>query len=178
MSGLSFVALAAYDYPYLLRSLPTYYAIADEIVIGLDRDRVSWARQPFSFDDAAFRGAIAALDVEQKVRVVEQDFHLHERPLHNETHERNVLSSFCSEGNWIVQIDSDEYMINPAEFKAFIDRYDRDDVCLHANWITVFKSFGRKHLVIDAHQPYDATVPFAVRRRMAYTTARNVDLMS
>jgi hypothetical protein len=177
VSALSFVTLAAYDYSYLLRSLPTYYAIADEIIIGVDRDRISWAKQPFAFDDQAFIAAIAALDVERKVRVVEHDFHLHDHPLHNETYERNVLSSVCREGNWIVQIDSDEYMINPAEFKAFMDRYDRDDVCLHANWITVFKSFGRQHLIIDAHQPFDATAPFAVRQRMVYTTARNVDMV-
>jgi hypothetical protein len=173
MANLSFVGLAAYDYQDLIRSIGFYYAIADEIIIGLDADRVSWSGHRFEFDDGEFRRRLAAADPDGKIRVVEDNFHQFDLPARNDTHERNVLSTHCADGNWIVQIDADEYLINPGEFKAFLDQAP-PDALVHANWITVFKTFGAKYLVIDTGRRFDATPPVAIRRKRAYVSCREV----
>ena len=171
---LSFVTLAAYDYRYLMTSIGTYYPMADEILIGLDKDRISYSHKPFAFDDAEFFRMIKAVDRDDKIRVVEDNFHVCDTPMRNETYERNALSGLCRDGNWIVQIDADEYMVNGDEFYLYMQEHDAEDVLVQANWVTVFKSFPERCLVIDTFQAFDGVIPFATKRKRAYWEARNI----
>jgi len=148
MSKISIVMPIAYDYRYSYRSLQSVYEIADEVVLGIDRDRISWSGKPYSLDIDAFRMRINEIDTRGIVRILEGDFHALARPMENEITERNFLANQCAPGNWIVQIDSDEQAINVRDFKAWLATADRSrDV--QAKWITVFKTFGEKYLVVE-----------------------------
>ncbi|HVM32083.1 MAG TPA: hypothetical protein VMU88_03050, partial [bacterium] len=121
---------------------------AQEIILGLDRDRISWSKKPFAFDTQAFQKMIRELDPEGKIRVVERDFHSQKNPEANDTHERNVLSMECRKGNWVIQIDADEVLLNPMEFKAWVDSGKASGMVM-ATWLLVFKRIGEDFLVVD-----------------------------
>jgi len=149
---ISIVMPIAYDFRYAYRSLEKVYDIADEVVLGLDRDRISWSGKRFAFDADEFRATIASIDRRGIVRLVEEDFHSAGSPMANDVAERNRLSTHCQPGNWIIQIESDEQAINAKDFRHWLARADRgSDV--QAKWITVFKSFGDKCLVAAEPDP-------------------------
>jgi hypothetical protein len=166
--GLSFVTLLAYDYRYAFDAVRSYYDIADEIVLGLDRDRITYAGNPFTIDMGEVRDFIGGIDHANKVRIIEGDFHSLPTPMGNETHERNVLSGHCAPGNWVVQIDADEQLVDAMQFRQWMQATP-PDVQVKAHWIYVFKTFGHQVLAID---PARETCPIATMRRGAYTLAR------
>ena len=47
----SVISLISYDADYLPNSIKSYYEYVDEIVLGLDKNRVSWSKNTFSFDE-------------------------------------------------------------------------------------------------------------------------------
>jgi hypothetical protein len=145
---LSFVTLVAYDYQYLRPVIRSYYPIAQEIILGLDKDRISYTKKPFVFDEGEFRRMVQEMDPEGKIRVIEGDFHSQPDPMANETHERNELSLACRKGNWIIQIDADEILLNAQEFKDWIDA-GRGAGMVLVHWELVFKKIGDELLVVD-----------------------------
>jgi hypothetical protein len=147
MAGLSFVTLLAYDWKYAFAAIRAYYAIADEIILGLDADRISWSKKPFSFDDAAVADLIAKLDKDKKIRIIEGNFHTQDTAMENETDERRQLGVACRAGNWVVQIDADEILLNPLEFKKYMERLPRGS-CVWMGWLPVYKIIGKKALVV------------------------------
>ena len=147
-AGISVVMPVAYDWRYALESLPHCYGIADEVLLGLDAGRVSWSGKRYPFNDKAFHAGLRRLDPQGKVRVVEADFHAQASPRDNDTFERNALSRLCRPGNWVLQIDSDEWMTNPLEFRDWL-RQRRWERAVQASWETVYKVVGRTALIID-----------------------------
>ncbi|MGA3067903.1 MAG: hypothetical protein ABSF29_13755 [Tepidisphaeraceae bacterium] len=168
MTRLSFVTPLAYDWKWAPGAIESYYPIADEIILGLDRDRLTWSRNPFEIDLDALKTSLARIDVQGKIRIAEGDFHCHDHPMRNETLERSKLSLRCIPDNWIVQIDADERLLNATHFAEWMGLAPNDD-CLWARMLTVFKSFGNRALVIE---PADEFVPVATRRHGEYTAAR------
>ncbi len=170
-SGLSFVTLLSFDYRYADRAINSYYAIADEIILGVDADRLTWMKQPFSIDMEEVRAFIAKIDVAGKIRIVEGNFHAHDHPMANDTGERNFLSEQCRPGHWIVQIDADETLLGgggAVEFRRWLLQSNPEG-CVSARWISIFKLFERHALVID---PPLETTPIATRLRGQYQMAR------
>lgn len=166
--GLSVAGLLAYDWRQALNSIASYYGIADEIVLGLDQDRVSWSGKPYRMDLRACLAALRRLDRQHKIRVVRGDFHALAEPMLNETAERQRLASECRPGNWVLQIDADELMLAPQPFADWLRGYSWKRQVL-ARWITVFKVLGRDALVIDSQAEW---VPIGTRDPR-YTEARN-----
>jgi hypothetical protein len=168
-AGISVVMPVAYDWRYALQSLPHCYGIADEVLLGLDAKRISWSGKPYPFDERAFRRGLTRLDALGKVRVVEADFHAQGSPRDNDTYERNLLSRLCKPGNWVLQIDSDEWMTNPLEFKAWLQaqRWERE---VQAHWSVVYKVIGATALVIDGPPEW---VGVGSTRRGAYVHMRD-----
>jgi hypothetical protein len=151
----------AYDCAYALDALRSLYDVADEIVLGLDADRISWAGRPFRFPDYEFCEATTLLDVAGKITMVEENFHASGNPLANDTYERQVLAdSRRIKDSWVVQIDSDEILLNPVEFAKFLREFGDEtrDVEYHLTWATVWKRFGDQYLVVD---PATETQPCA-----------------
>jgi hypothetical protein len=118
VAGLTFITMLAYDYRYAFAAIGSYYELADEIILGLDRDRLTWMRQAFTIDMDEVHAFIAALDKERKIRIVEGDFHAADHPMANDALERSALSVQAAPGNWVVQIDADEILLNGAQFTA------------------------------------------------------------
>lgn len=145
---ISIVMPIAYDYRYSYRSLEAAYDIADEVILGIDAQRLSWSGIPFKLDIAEFTAQIARIDKRRIVRIIEDDFHSDEHPMGNDVRERRVLSSHCKKGNWIIQIDSDEIAMNAQAFRGWLPKAD-PNADVQARWITVFKSFGEQCLVAN-----------------------------
>lgn len=148
VAPLSFAVPVAYDYKYLPPVIKSFYGIADEIILGLDKDRISWSGHPFEFDAREFKSMIRGLDPEEKIRVIEGDFHSGPNPMANDTEERNQLALACGKGNWIIQIDSDEVLLNPWEFKEWMDS-GKGSGLIMAHSVLVFKKCGDELLVVD-----------------------------
>jgi hypothetical protein len=170
MSRISVISLLSYDYKYAFSSIQSYYGIADEIILGLDAGRLTWAGNPFKIDLEDVRKNLAALDPEGKVRIIEENFHKFSKPMENETYERNHLSAQASAGNWILQIDADEVLLNPEEFKSWLIKNDPKDHNIEARFCTVFKVFQDAALVTF---PPIETIPVATKAPGEYLVARH-----
>lgn len=111
----SVISLISYDAEMLPNSIKTYYDYVDEIVLGLDKDRVSWSHQPFKFDENKLWAELKKIDTKGKISVIEENFHPSGLAIENDNYERNVLKSHCSH-DWILSFDADEQLVNPKEF--------------------------------------------------------------
>jgi len=170
MKKLTFVTLLAYDYRYAELALRSYYDIADEILLGIDADRLSWMKLPFHIDMDEVRALVADIDREGKIRIIEGNFHSSDDPMANDVLERTVLAGHAAPGNWIIQIDSDEILLNGAEFRDWLWAQDPVHFDVQAQWITVFKKFSNQFLLID---PPGESVPVATMARNSYRLSRN-----
>lgn len=169
MPGLTFITLLAYDYRYSYMAIRSYYDIADEIILGLDAQRLSWMKTPFAIDMDELRAFIAEVDKGNKIRIVEGDFHSGDHPMKNDVGERQALSLAATPGNWLIQIDADEILLNAAEFKQWMVANNPVQYCVVARWITIFKVFGNEVLVID---PAGETVPVGTVLQGQYIAPR------
>lgn len=108
----------AYDWYLLKYSLPLVYDSASSICLSIDKDRRSWANLSYEFDEKAFSSLVKALDVDGKISILEDDFHLPElTPMQNEVRQRNLMARHLGQGGWHVQLDCDEYFV---DFEGFI----------------------------------------------------------
>ena len=178
MANISFVTLISYDYELAFQAISRYYDIADQIILGIDIDRITWSGNKYKFDELAFDQFIKKIDAGGKISVIKKNFHLLQKPIDNDTSERRYLSEMCKDGNWIVQIDADELMLNPQEFKTYLDENEEalDGCALKAHWITVFKAFDDgKFLVIDADGATDGKIFVGTKTKNAYTMCRDTN---
>ena len=145
----SVISLISYDAHYLPESIKSYYEYVDEIVLGLDEDRISWSGNKFSFDEPALWSKLQALDYDNKITIVEENFHRSQIPIENDTHERNFLKEQCS-NDWIFSFDADEILVNAKEF--FLDYcplvQGYKDVELMFTLFLLYKEFENDILII------------------------------
>lgn len=145
----SAISLISYDAEYLLKSIPSYYNYVDEIVLGLDEDRISWSNNKFSFQEESFWNKLQQIDKKDKIKVVEHNFHRSSVPIENDTHERNFLKEQC-DNDWIFSFDADEILINSKDFFTnyfpIVSTYT--DIELMFTWFLVYKEFDEGYLVI------------------------------
>src|SRR5512138_399529 len=163
--GYSVVTLASYDWRELFESLPPCLPYVDEVIVGADKDRLTWSGTPAEIP-ADLAGRLRALEGGHKIQVVEESFHRPElTPMECETRERNILAQRCRPGNWIVSIDADEVILHPAEFFSEVGRAAPDSV-VFASLATVFKRVDRGVLIVTA-QPGGQPERFPVATRLA-----------
>lgn len=147
---ISVISLISYDAAYLSDSIKAYYPYVDEIVLGLDKDRISWSNNKFSFDEDKLWKELSSIDIEDKIRVVEENFHASKIAIENDNSERNFLKSQCKH-DWILSIDADEIIVNPKEFfyqwLPIVAPY-RDKVDISMTWLLPMKEFEHEYLVI------------------------------
>jgi hypothetical protein len=92
----SVISLISYDAHYLAKSIEKYYNYVDEIILGLDKDRVTWSGNSFTFDEAALWAELNAIDGDNKITVVEENFHQSLVAIENDNFERNLLKGACA----------------------------------------------------------------------------------
>lgn len=154
MSKLSFVSLVSYDYEYLIKSISSYYDIADEIILGLDENLISWSNLPINIDKNKVKNDILAMDCDGKIKIIEGNFHSQGEPMKNDTYERNFLSKLCKDDNWIVSVDADEAIPNSEEFKKLVENSD-SNFQLVCTWINLFKKISDdKYVKINTDESF------------------------
>lgn len=144
----TFVTLAAYDWRLLPTSMAAYYDHADEILVGLDCDRVTWGGKLFALDRAELERALP--DPAGKIQIVEGMFHGPARGQANGTAERQFLANIAR-NDWIVEVDADELVLDVPALLATMARTPVGmQVC--GVWRNVFKVIGDTALVVDSSE--------------------------
>jgi len=110
--------LMSYDYKLLKHSIPLVYNEADSITIALDKNLKTWSGKSFQVDDSFFLW-LDSFDTAKKITLYRGDFYDPKlNPMENEVKERKLLANKMGIGNWLIQIDSDEYFV---DFKKFTE---------------------------------------------------------
>ena len=138
----SAISLISYDANrFLAKSIKRYYDYVDEIVLGIDKDRITWSGNPFSIDEEALWSELSQIDGDGKISIIEEDFHQSKVAIENDNYERNFLKEQCS-NDWIFSFDADEMLVNAKDF--FYDfcplveqYYNKLDICM--TWTTPYK---------------------------------------
>lgn len=146
----SAISLISYDARFLPESIRSYYNYVDEIILGVDVDRVSWSGNKFSFDEEALWKELSVIDTDNKIVIIEDNFHGSLVAIENDNYERNFLKNECH-NDWIFSFDADEVLLNAKDFFykfcPIVEQYKNDyDVCMV--WATPYKIIDDKILVI------------------------------
>lgn len=116
--------LLAADPWWLEESVTSYYDLVDRIVVSYDRDGISWTGTPLPVDECLDR--LRAIDVDGKCDFRPGHFaRLDHAPLDNDTHQRATALSQASTGcDWVIQLDTDEVLQDPGEFRSCLQEAD------------------------------------------------------
>jgi hypothetical protein len=150
MKKKSVISLVSYDAAYLPECISKYYNYVDEIILGLDKNRITWSGNSFSFDENKLWSELGAIDGDSKISIIEEDFVKSKVAIENDNYERNFLKAQCT-NDWIFSIDADEYLINTKDFFynycPLVERYyNKADICM--TWATPYKTIDDTTLVI------------------------------
>lgn len=109
--------LVSYDYKLLKNSIPQIYMESDTIFLAVDKERKTWNGVTFVIDDDFFQW-LTLIDVDHKIEIYEDNFYCPElTAMECEVRERKMLAERMGLGNWLVQLDADEYFL---DFKSFV----------------------------------------------------------
>lgn len=131
----------AYDWQLLAYAIPPIYQNADIICLSIDRDRISWSGNPFTWDEQGFKDLLQKIDPQQKIKLLEEDYHISTlSPMENEVRQRNCIADFMGPGGWHIQLDTDEFFLNFAGFVDYLETVQTDrKVNVSCPWITLYK---------------------------------------
>lgn len=118
----AYVLLA--DPAFLTHSLSAYYDRVDRIVLSYDETATSWTGTPLPVAECL--RAVEAIDVEGKcVHAPGRFARLDHDPLDNDTHQRqSALEIASQDADWVIQLDTDEVMLDPERFFRSLRRAD------------------------------------------------------
>tara|TARA_Y100000034_G_scaffold136800_1_gene215887 strand:+ start:14949 stop:15767 length:819 start_codon:yes stop_codon:yes gene_type:complete len=146
----SAISLISYDSYMLADSIRSYYNYVDEIILGLDEDRVSWSKNKFTFDESKLWKELQTIDGDNKISIIEHNFHESNVPIENDNFERNYLKSQCKY-DWLFSFDADEVLVNPHSFflkyVPLVEPY-YDKVNMTFTWFLPYKKLEEDYLVI------------------------------
>ena len=176
----SVISLISYDAEYLPKSIGQYYDYVDEIVLGVDKDRISWSKNSYSFDEDKLWKELQNIDGDNKISVIEEDFHISDVAIENDNYERNFLKEQC-ENDLILSIDADEFLLNHKsffyEYLPIVERYINNyDICM--TWATPYKEIDDTTLVIadlDQTPFFGENQGFLTHKNSTFTYARWTD---
>tara|TARA_Y100001972_G_scaffold29384_1_gene36213 strand:+ start:302 stop:1150 length:849 start_codon:yes stop_codon:yes gene_type:complete len=184
----SVISLVSYDANrFLAKSIERYYEYVDEIVLGIDKDRVTWSGNPFEIDEEALWNELSNIDGDSKITIIEEDFHQSKVAIENDNYERNFLKGECS-NDWVFSFDADEMLINAKDFFynfcPLVEDYRHEkDLCMW--WTTPYKVVsdeeGEITLMIaeeDGSPFFKENQGFATSKDSTFTYARWTDKSS
>lgn len=141
----------AYDWYFLKNAIPMIYESADTICLSIDAERKSWVGNPFTFDETGFKEILKELDKDNKIKILEADFHLPDlAPMQNEVRQRKMMADFMGQGGWHIQLDADEYFLDFKGFTKYLKtlKFSRPtNVC--CPWITLYKQVEEGFLMVQ-----------------------------
>ena len=176
----SVISLISYDAGYLPNSISSYYDYVDEIILGLDIDRVSWSNNSFTFNEEKLFSELSEIDVDNKISIIEDNFHQSAIAIENDNYERNFLKAECN-NDWVFSFDADEYLVNAKDFFynycPLVEKYaDKIDICM--TWATPYKIIDDTILVIankDDSPFYGENQGVVTHKNSTFTYARWTD---
>ncbi len=116
--------LLSYDYEMIKNSLPPVYEGADAIFIAEDHEYRTWSGKKFEVSPSFYQW-IKDFDTQGKIHFYRDNFYVPElSAIENDTRERTMLSEKMGIGNWLVQVDSDEYFVDFPGFVKSLRKYD------------------------------------------------------
>ncbi|WP_396188030.1 hypothetical protein [Flavobacterium sp.] len=138
--------LLSYDYELLKYSLPPVYKFADKIFLAKDINNKTWSGNNFTIDPSFFVW-LNEFDIDNKIEIYEDDFSLPNlNAIENDTRERTMLSKKMGIGNWLIQIDSDEYFLDFEDFVKKLRKYDKylenpekNKIQIFGWWLIIYK---------------------------------------
>ncbi len=114
--------LVSYDYELLKKALPPVYKESDTIFLAIDKDRKTWNGSDLEIPDTFFDW-VDQFDTEKKIHWYEDHFYQENlTTMECEVRERKMLAEQMGLGNWLVQLDSDEYFLDFKNFTKFLHR--------------------------------------------------------
>ena len=117
MSKIQVGFLVSYDYELMKNALPCVYSESDTIFLAIDKQRKTWNGSDFVIDSSFFDW-ISEVDVDNKIEIYYDDFYVPNlTTMECEVRERKMLSEKMGIGNWLIQLDADEYFL---DFKSFV----------------------------------------------------------
>lgn len=148
--------LLSYDYELLKFSIPPVYKAADRIFLAHDKDFRTWNGKSFKVDPDFFLW-LKEFDVDNKIEIYTDDFYLPElSTIENDTRERTMLSEKMGIGNWLIQVDSDEYFIDFEKFVSdlrkfdhYLDNPEKNKIQIAAFWLIIYKYTNDGILYVD-----------------------------
>lgn len=169
----------SYDWELLRYSIPPVYKEADTIVLGIDKNRLTWSGLPYKFDEEAFRSLISEIDVDNKVIVYEDNFSRSNFDARENCNlQRTLISEKMGIGGWHIQVDSDEYFLDFTSFVRYLlmispsPSGDEKPLNVLVNLIPIYKKLDQGYLVVDFGQEIPENAPFATNSP-DYQRARN-----
>ncbi|MBW4362003.1 hypothetical protein [Flavobacterium taihuense] len=149
--------LVSYDYEYLKYSLPLIYENkkVQEIILVIDKDRLTWSGNRFEIPHAFFEW-IKSFDTESKIKIKEDTFYNElNPPMINENKERNFLYNKMGRCDWYIQLDCDEYFLDFSSFmneleEIYLDKnkyHNTLSVCV--KFANLFKKIEKGFLIIS-----------------------------
>ena len=148
MRKKSVISLISYDAAYLANSIRTYYNYVDEIVLGLDEARISWSGNAFSFDEEELWNELSEIDGDNKIEIIEGNFHRSQIPIENDNHERNYLKEHCT-NDWVFSFDADEELVNAEQYFnkycPLVEDYNLDH---QFYWILPYKRLSNGEILV------------------------------
>lgn len=114
----------AADPTFLRESLTAYYPFVDRIVVSYDADGLSWTGTTLPV--AQCLRIVDELDVDGKCVPTAGRFARPDRPpLENDTRQRqHALDAASEHADWVLQLDTDEVMLDPSAFFTSLARAD------------------------------------------------------
>jgi len=148
--------LLSYDYELLKIAIPPVYKSSDRIFIAIDQDYLTWSGNKFTVDPLFFDW-LKEFDVDQKIELYFDTFYVPNlTTTQMDTRERKMLSDKMGIGNWLIQIDSDEYFI---DFEGFVNQFRKYDhyldnpekhkIQIAAFWVIIYKYTENGILYVD-----------------------------
>ncbi len=167
--------LVSYDYEKLKKSIPPVYEHSDQIFLALDHENRTWTGNKFEINDSFFSW-IEEFDTEKKIIIYKDNFYIPElSPIDNDTRERQMLGEKMGIGNWIIQIDADEFFLDFDKFVKTLKKHDRfldnpkkNKVQFSGFLINIYKYLDKGLLYVD-----DATKFMVATNYPNYKRARN-----
>lgn len=112
--------LVSYDYELLKNSIPTVYSESDTVFLAIDSNRKTWKGQTIEIKEDFFKW-IEDFDTQKKIVIYEEEFYIQGlTAMECEIRERKMLAHKMGIGNWLIQLDSDEYFYDFRKFVSFL----------------------------------------------------------
>jgi hypothetical protein len=165
------ITLLAYDTAVMVESIRSYIDHLDELLVGLDENRQTWAGSTYELEP----GIVEKLQaISPKVRIVEDMFYMPGLgTMDNDTRERNFLSSHIENFDYILSVDSDEILLNADATVDWLKQVKQQDVCILGSWVNVYKELEDGYLVIGNDSGIELSdVPIITDRTDRFVNAR------